>query len=141
MKVVLDTNVLVSGLINPHGPPGRIIDLMWSGELALMVDDRIIEEYANVLRRDYFRRYFNADETEHVIEFLRHDAIRITCGEIVHGLPDLGDVPFVETALTASVPLVTGNARHFPVALIRGCVILSPAQLMKVFADRCPQKL
>ena len=44
MKVVLDTNVLISGMLNPSGPPGQIIDFMRSDVLQLVVDDRILTE-------------------------------------------------------------------------------------------------
>ena len=47
---VLDTNVLVSGLINPHGHPGRLMDAVLGGHLELALDDRIYSEYAEVLR-------------------------------------------------------------------------------------------
>ncbi len=58
MKIVLDTNVLISGILKPSGPPGRIVDLLRSGVLQLVVDDRILAEYTDVLRRDYFLQYF-----------------------------------------------------------------------------------
>ena len=60
LRLVLDTDVLVSGMINPLGPPGRIVDLLREGELELTVDDRILAEYTAVLNRRKFRVYFNA---------------------------------------------------------------------------------
>ena len=54
MKVVLDTNVLVSGLLNPDGNPGRVLDLLLAGEITLLVDDRILAEYRAVLARPRF---------------------------------------------------------------------------------------
>jgi len=54
VKIVLDTNVLISGMLSPSGPPGKIIDLLRSGALQLVVDDRILSEYTDVLRREYF---------------------------------------------------------------------------------------
>ena len=35
MTIVVDTNVLVSGLLNPRGAPGRIVDLVIAGEVDL----------------------------------------------------------------------------------------------------------
>ena len=40
MKIVLDTNVLISGMLNPSGPPGRIVDFMRTGVLQIVVDER-----------------------------------------------------------------------------------------------------
>ena len=51
MRIVLDTNVLVSGLLNPNGTPGRILDLILGRYLTLLYDDRIIGEYSDVLAR------------------------------------------------------------------------------------------
>jgi len=44
MKIVLDTNVLISGMLNPSGPPGRIVDFLRTEVLQLAVDDRILAE-------------------------------------------------------------------------------------------------
>ena len=52
---VLDTNVLVSGLLNPSGHPGRLIDAVLSGHLLLAIDDRIFAEYSKVLKRLKFK--------------------------------------------------------------------------------------
>jgi predicted nucleic acid-binding protein len=41
MKIVLDTNVLVSGLLQPLGPSGQIVRLVASGELVLCYDPRM----------------------------------------------------------------------------------------------------
>ena len=51
IRVVLDTNVLVSGLLSEHGPPGLIVDLVFAGELALVYDARLLAEYRDVLVR------------------------------------------------------------------------------------------
>lgn len=55
MKVVLDTNVLVSGLLQPFGLSGQIVSLVASGELVLCHDARILAEYREVLLREKFR--------------------------------------------------------------------------------------
>ena len=45
---VVDTNVLVSGLLSPFGPPGRLVDALQAGGLKLATDDRIEAEYRDV---------------------------------------------------------------------------------------------
>lgn len=52
---VLDTNVLISGLLNAHGFPGRLVDAVLSGTLRMTYDDRIEREYWEVLARPRFR--------------------------------------------------------------------------------------
>ena len=48
---VLDTNVLVSGLLSPFGPPGRLVDALLARHLRIASDDRIEAEYREVLAR------------------------------------------------------------------------------------------
>jgi hypothetical protein len=51
VKVVLDTNVLVSAVLTAHGTCARIIDLLVDGTFSLLADDRILAEYTDVLQR------------------------------------------------------------------------------------------
>ena len=54
MRVVLDTNVLVSAFLSPDGAPAQLLTFALAGELTLLFDDRIMAEYAEVLRRPRF---------------------------------------------------------------------------------------
>ncbi|MBW2344657.1 MAG: putative toxin-antitoxin system toxin component, PIN family [Deltaproteobacteria bacterium] len=96
MKLVLDTNVLISGILNPSGPPGRIVDFLRNGFLQLVIDDRIFSEYADVLRRKYFLRYFKESEREDVIEYISKNSYYTSTRVVVHNMPDESDVPFLE---------------------------------------------
>ncbi len=133
MKVVIDTNVLVSGMISSTSYPARIVDMVRTSRIQPVVDDRILEEYADVMRRDYLQRYFSIGEAENIIDFLRYGSVHIVAEICVAGLPDSGDVPFLETALTADVPLVTGNMKHFPPAKCHNCIVLTPREYIETF--------
>ena len=131
MKVVVDTNVLVSGIINVQDAPGRIVDLIRARELKLVVDDRILAEYRHVLLRERLRRWFTEEDARDLLAFLFLDSERIVPTIIVKDLPDPGDRPFLEVAMTAGVPLITGNSRHFPESLCRGHKVLTPAEFVR----------
>jgi len=130
MRAVVDTNVLVSGLLNPNGPPGRIVDQLRTGQLQLVIDDRILDEYVRVLRRPYFERYFSKKDREHLIEYLTNNSDYIIATVTCQNLPDPDDAPFLETALTAQVPLITGNRKHFPADQTQNGLVLSPAEFI-----------
>ena len=49
MLVVLDTNVLVSGLAFPGGPPGRLVSAWRAGAFSLAVSDFLLDELARIL--------------------------------------------------------------------------------------------
>lgn len=131
MRIVLDTNVLVSGLISTGAPPARIIDWLRASKLQLVVEDRILAEYADVLSRDYLREYFSVSAADDILEFLRHDSARVDSTVIIRSLPDPGDIPFLEVALTAAVPLVTGNKKHFPAGSAAQCRVLTPREFVQ----------
>lgn len=112
MRIVLDTNVLVAGLLNPDGNPGRIVDLFLAGDVMLLVDDRILAEYRSVLARPKFP--FEAKDISNLLDAIESEGARITARPLDVQLPDPGDVPFLEVAVAGDAEsLVTGNARHF----------------------------
>ena len=54
MRVVLDTNVVVSGLLQPKGKPAQVLALALGGAVLVAHDKRILAEYADVLARPKF---------------------------------------------------------------------------------------
>ncbi len=132
-RIVLDTNVLVSGMINPHGAPGRIIDLVREDLVELVVDDRILAEYSDVLNRPKFNVYFSASDVQDILIFLTHNAHYVVSIMHVSDIPDLDDAPFIEVALTAAVTLVTGNASHFPTHYRSRTTIISPTEFISSY--------
>lgn len=113
MKIVLDTNVLVSGLLSPGGPPGRILDLVTSGRILLLFDDRILAEYRDVLARPRLR--IAPVEAAGILELIERDGLLTVAAPLAIELPDPDDLPFLEVALAGRADfLITGNVRHFP---------------------------
>ena len=129
-RIVVDTNVLVSGMINAYGPPGRIVDLIREGILELVVDDRILAEYSEVLNRPKFNPYFHASDVRDILVFLEQNAHYVVSTAQVADIPDLDDAPFLEVALTAAVSLITGNTSHFPAHYHSQMSILTPTEFI-----------
>ena len=131
MHIVLDTNVLVSGLHNPDGTPGRIVDLVIGGRIQLLYDDRILCEYLDVLARPELT--IDSSLAQAVVGYIRLAGKRVTALPLpVDTLPDPDDLPFAEVAVSgAADALVTGNAKHFARWKEQGNPVLSPAQLLE----------
>jgi putative PIN family toxin of toxin-antitoxin system len=132
LRIVLDTNVLVSGLLSPFGPPAEIVRMVSSGAVTLCVDARVLSEYEEVLARPRFA--FDADAVAALLDYI--DA----CGEIVVSrpstvrLPDPDDEPFLEIAIAGAVDcLVTGNRMHFPPEARGGALVLTPAEFVEQY--------
>ena len=129
MRVVADTNVLVSGLLSPFNPPGVIVGLVAAGRLSLCYDLRIIAEYDEVLRRPAFP--FEATEIAAFLAQVRAGG-EVSAGEPLKArLHHPDDEPFLEVALSARAEfLVTGNPKHFPRDRCQGVQVVSPRQFM-----------
>lgn len=132
MTIVLDTNVVVSGLINRGGNPGKVLALALAGAVKVCVSPRILEEYRDVLGRSRFR--FDQFLVKDILAKLDRDGVHVR-GEdsVALGLPDVDDEPFLAAALKLSADyLVTGNLSDYPPELRRGCRVISPTE----FIDR-----
>lgn len=128
MRVVLDTNVLVSALLTPHGRCAQVLDLVIEGIIVPCVDDRITSEYHDVLARAELG--FDAADRTLVLEAIRTIAEPFVALPLPAGSPDPDDLPFIEVAHAASALLVTGNLKHFPPDARHGVVVVSPAELI-----------
>jgi predicted nucleic acid-binding protein len=120
-------------MTTPHGAPGRIIDLVTAGTVNIALDDRIFAEYCDVLNRPYFKRHFSDFEKTSIIEFLKLSGIRASTSVVVTDLPDMGDIPFLEIALSQNIPLVAGNIKHFPKNKVFKCSVITPTDFINQF--------
>ena len=128
MRIVLDTNVLVSGLLSAAGPPGWIVEAVLTGDLDLALDMAIREEYEEVLKRPEFG--FPASQVDTLLSAIDNVALWVAAAPPWPvPLPDPDDEPFLAVAAASGSALVTGNVRHFPVASRRGVVVLTPREL------------
>jgi len=139
MKIVLDTNVLVAGLLSPFGPCAEIVRMVSSGNLTLYFDSRLLSEYSEVLRRSQFR--FQIDKVVAVLDHIKHRGHIVASSPLSNSLPDPGDRPFLEVAVAGqAVCLVTGNPAHFPPKLCQRIKVLSPSDFLTFYRKQQKQK-
>lgn len=127
-RVVLDTNVVVSGILSEHGPPGWIVDLLAAGELAAVYDARILAEYRDVPTRS--RLNLTTARVQVLLNVIQDTGIPVAPMPWPAPLPDPDDEPFLACAKMALIPLVTGNLRHFPKHLRFDVEVLSPRRFL-----------
>lgn len=135
MKIVLDTNVMVSALLRPGSVPAQVLDLVLGRQVTLALDHRIFAEYQDVLYRTGFM--FPRDRVADLLEFLWRSGERIHAEPSPIRLPDPDDLKFVEVAIGALADaLVTGNLRHFPAPQRHGVRVLNPRQWLEFWAGK-----
>ena len=133
MKVVLDTNVLISGLMFPGGTPGRIVAAWLEGrfEVALSLDQ--LAEIGRVLEYPKIRRKLGWDD-DSIELFIKQLYIRaevVELGMITVAVPrDPGDAPILATLAAANADvLVTGDGDLL--ALRERYAIETPAEFVR----------
>jgi len=133
VKIVLDTNVLVSAFLSPFGGPSQILQLISLGKLTLLLDQRIFQEYRDVLARKRF--HIPSELRNRILERLSEKALWITPEPVTLHLPDSEDCIFVEAAISGKADaLITGNIKHFPVSQISSVRIFLPSEFLKHIA-------
>jgi uncharacterized protein len=113
IRVVLDTNVVVSAHLNAEGYERHVLDLALAHKLQLILPQPILEEYEGVLSRPKFAMW--PRQVARTLRLIRAAA------KLAHRLPNLNitrdpaDNRFLECAEAGKAEyLVTGNKRHFP---------------------------
>lgn len=130
MRIVLDTNVLFSGLLKPYGKPAAIIRLIVSGDLQLAYDGRILSEYREVLLREKF--HFTREQVDAFLELMEAEGFLTAASPLKVRLPDPDDEPFLKVVLASKADaLITGNKRHYPPHACKGVAVLNPAEFLE----------
>jgi putative PIN family toxin of toxin-antitoxin system len=132
VRIVLDTNVLVSAMLSGGGAPDMALQLVLQGAATVLADSRVLAEYDEITARPLFA--FDEDERRLLLDTLAAIAEPVVTRPLRLTLPDSDDRVFVEVAVAGRADaIVTGNVRHFvprrgrlPVA------VLTPRQ----FVDR-----
>ena len=132
MKIVLDTNVLVSGLLQPYGPPGQIVRMTSSGALELCHDSRILSEYREVLLRPKFT--FPQKHVDALLEQVKFRGHSVSAEPLEIAFPDPDDKIFLEVALSGKAAyLVTGNLKHFSPYKGKEVKVVSPSDFLNSY--------
>ncbi|MCI8934929.1 MAG: putative toxin-antitoxin system toxin component, PIN family [Clostridiaceae bacterium] len=112
----IDTNVLVSALLNAESIPGKVVQEALAGNIIPLYNDEILREYNEVLRRIKFR--FKREIIELTVDAIIKRGFAVDAGPIEDVLPDPKDVVFYAVTLEQKKQddayLVTGNIKHFP---------------------------
>ena len=99
MRLVIDTNVLVSGLLSPFGPAGVIVGWIAAERLCLCYDARILGEYHDVLDRPAFP--FAGENVAALLASIRAVGELVVPTPLPVALDHEADRPFLEVANAA----------------------------------------
>jgi putative PIN family toxin of toxin-antitoxin system len=129
MRIVIDTNVLISALLNPGRTPDRALSAVRGRGDVVLYDARVLAEYRDVLSREKFRAIGVARAEALIVSLITQGESVIVSEPYLKAMIDEGDRIFVEVALAGRADaLATGNARDYPTD--EGFDVLPPAALL-----------
>ena len=130
---VLDTNVLVSAMLKTGSVPGLVTAEAMNGDIIPVLNDEILAEYEEVLRRPKFK--FEERAVHVFLDELKRRAVLIDAGPIDEVIPDPKDIVFyavlMEKRKEEDAYLVTGNLKHYPVRTY----IVTPREMLDILQE------
>ena len=113
LRLVLDTNIVVSAALKPDGLQRTVLLLALAKPARLYVSARILSEYRTVLARPELR--IRKGLRRQFLQLIKNRARLVSPSRSLQITTDPGDNIFLECADAARADyLVTGNQRHFP---------------------------
>lgn len=138
IKVVLDTNIVVSAIISADGNPAKIIEKLFLEEIENYTMVEIIDEIREVLERPKISDRINPDIKEFTLSNFE------VFSEVIMPLIKLNKVPddpddnkFLECAITANVQyIVSGDSHLLDLKEFMGIKIVTPLEFIEVMNAR-----
>ena len=131
-RVVIDTNVFVSGLTF-KGQPREVLDLAWKGEIDVTISPFILKELMGTLKKDFG---WSNEQIKNTIQRIKAKTISIRPKIKVSVVKEKDDDNrILECAIEGNVQyLISGDKKHLlPLKEYQGIKILSPAQFTMLF--------
>ena len=129
MRLVLDTNIIVSAFITPGGKPSQILQLVLGRTAELCYNSAILGEYESVMLRPKFSNKIDIGIIRKFINLLRNIGFSFDPMPGKSKLSDESDRIFYDTAKGSDSILITGNIKHYP----KESFIMMPTDFMKRF--------
>ena len=127
LKVVLDTNVIISAALSLNGTCAKIINMIaCNEEIQPFYKADILFEYEEVLSREHLSIAVKT-QTD-IIDTIKSVGIEIEPPASDLSLTDETDRIFYDTAQAAGAILITGNKKHYPDENF----IMSPAEFLQM---------
>jgi len=135
LKVVFDTNVIVSAALKEQSLPALLLSLGLEAKVKFFVSTELINEYQKVLLRP--RLKLNKKDCMELIERIQEKALMIHPKKTLSILKaDEPDNRILECALEAKADfMITGNKKHFPFEQFKGTKIVSPREFLIHLGD------
>jgi putative PIN family toxin of toxin-antitoxin system len=136
MRVILDTNVLLSALLSPFGAPARLLGAWERKTLTLVTCDLLIEEFRDVANRPFFAARLHASTIELLAAGLRDFSFYCQCLPSGETTADPKDSFLLALAEAGHAEfLVTGDKALLSVRRHKSTRIVTPGTMIELLKE------
>ena len=136
MRVVIDTNVLLSSLLSRRGASFRLVQRLGSPQFQPVISPPLCLEYEDVFRRPGLLSGYSPQDISDFLDYFLSQCIECRIHFLWRPhLPDPKDDSVLELALAGSAPfIITHNTRHFRNADSLGIRAVTPDQFLRILS-------
>ncbi len=133
MRLLLDTNILVSGLLSSKGPPGKLLRAWLDGLFELVTSEEQIDELRRVLGYEHLRPYIHPEQARVFIENVEVLAIMAADLSVLELSPDPDDNVILATAVAGEAKAVVSGDKADVLALgdVEGIPIITAREALE----------
>ena len=142
IQIVLDTNVIISAIVNPDGSPGKILEQVFDQEVSLCLSPPMIDEIRRVLRYPKIVNSLKQKGRTVELEEEKIDKIveiaRVTTGQVTikPTATDPDDDMFLECAIEANADYIISGDDHLKdLGNFQGVPILTPRDFLDMLIN------
>jgi len=129
-RVVVDTNVVVSGILFPASTPSRV--LRKAQECRVLISEATKQELVEVMRRSRFDRYVERSLREGLVAEYLQACKMVEIQFPIRACRDPRDDKFLEVAVHGRADqIVTGDSDLLALHPFQGIAILTPAEYLE----------
>ncbi len=131
IRVVLDTNILISGVLH-IGKPEKLIGLAIKGELEIVSSVGVVDEFRDVIGRDKFG--FSPKEQEFIVNFIiRLSHLIVVKSNFKAVEKDHDDDIFINAAYDGNAKYIVSGDRHLlDMKEFKGIKIITAKQMLQL---------
>ncbi len=135
LKVVFDTNVIVSAALYEKSLPALLLSLGLEDKVRFFISPALLNEYEAVLKRPRFK--LGHKEVTELMGKINRKALIVTPAKRLKILEaDEPDNRILECAIKANADfIITGNKRHFPFEEFKGSKIVTPREFINCISE------
>ena len=139
LKIVFDTNQLVSGLLKKDSIQARLIEAWKDQKIIAVVSNELEKEFVKVIRYSKFKKYgINEQDIKDLHTLLKTESIRVESDcQVEIQLKDSTDEKFIKAAVSGEANfIVTGDKKFLEVVAYKGIKIIIASELEEILRDK-----